>query len=115
MKDLNDMSKTILFDIGKSTVHSDSYDTLQKMKDIMSTYSDTSFVITGYTDNTGSDATNQRLSEERAMAVKNYLESLGLAADRLATKGASTSNPVASNNTSAGRKQNRRVEISSKE
>jgi outer membrane protein OmpA-like peptidoglycan-associated protein len=115
MKDLNDMSKTILFDIGESTVHSDSYDTLQKMKDIMSTYSDASFVITGYTDNTGSDTKNQTLSEERAMAVKTYLESLGLAAGRLSTVGASTSNPVASNSTRAGRKQNRRVEVSSKE
>ena len=115
MKDLNDMSKTILFDIGESTVHADSYDTLQNMKDIMSMYSDASFVITGYTDNTGSDTKNQTLSEERAMAVKTYLESLGLAAGRLSTEGASTSNPAASNNTRAGRKQNRRVEISSKE
>jgi len=49
------------------------------------------------------------------MAVKTYLESLGLTAGRLSTEGASTSNPVASNNTRAGRKQNRRVEISSKE
>ena len=115
MKELNDMSKTVLFDIGESTVHTDSYDTLQNMKDIMSTYSDASFVITGYTDNTGSDTKNQTLSEERAMAVKNYLESLGLTAGRLSTEGASTSNPAASNDTRAGRKQNRRVEISSKE
>ena len=49
------------------------------------------------------------------MAVKTYLESLGLTAGRLSTEGASTSNPAASNNTRAGRKQNRRVEISSKE
>jgi OOP family OmpA-OmpF porin len=115
MKDLNDLSKTILFDIGESTVHSDSYEVLQNIQDIMSTYTDASFVITGFTDTTGSDVKNQKLSEERASAVKDYLESIGLTAGRLSTVGSSDRNPIASNNTRAGRKQNRRVEISSKE
>jgi len=115
VNELNGFSKSILFNTGASKIASESFNTLKSIYDVMTMYGNASFVITGYTDNTGSDATNQRLSKERASAVKDYLVSLGISTDKLSVVGASSSNPVASNNTRAGRKQNRRVEISSKE
>jgi OOP family OmpA-OmpF porin len=115
LKELNDMSKTILFDVGESIVVTASHEALQNIYDIMNVYTDASFVITGYTDTTGSDAKNQELSEERASAVKDYLESKGVTAGRISAVGSSDSNPVAANNTKSGRQQNRRVEISLQE
>ena len=68
-------------------------------------------VIEGHTDNVGKDAANQKLSERRAQAVKNYLvEKMGIAADRLSAKGFGESKPVDSNKTAEGRSKNRRVE-----
>ena len=71
----------------------------------------TSITVIGYTDNTGSDAINQPLSRERAMSVRNYLVSQGVAADRFTVEGKGSSDPIASNLTAAGRAENRRVEI----
>jgi OOP family OmpA-OmpF porin len=67
--------------------------------------------VTGHTDSSGSKQLNQSLSERRADAVKAYLVSKGLDGSRIDTKGAGDTQPVASNNTAAGRAQNRRVEI----
>jgi OOP family OmpA-OmpF porin len=67
--------------------------------------------VTGHTDSSGSKQLNQSLSENRAEAVKAYLVSKGLDGSRIDTKGAGDTQPVASNNTAAGRAQNRRVEI----
>ena len=67
--------------------------------------------IVGHTDSTGSDAINQPLSQARADAAKNYLVAHGVAATRIATSGVAASQPVADNNTVAGRAANRRVEI----
>jgi OOP family OmpA-OmpF porin len=67
--------------------------------------------VTGHTDSSGSKQLNQNLSERRAEAVKAYLVSKGLDGSRIDTKGAGDTQPVASNNTAAGRAQNRRVEI----
>jgi len=67
--------------------------------------------IVGHTDNTGSLAINQPLSENRAMSVRNYLVSRGVDANRISTTGVADSQPIASNATEAGRAQNRRVEI----
>ena len=69
------------------------------------------FAIEGHTDNTGSDAHNQALSEKRAISVKAYLVNAGVNASRLTTQGFGSSRPVASNDTELGRSQNRRVEI----
>jgi OmpA-OmpF porin, OOP family len=67
--------------------------------------------ISGYTDSTGSAASNQRLSQARAESVARYLGARGLQSDKIVAQGFGASNPVASNSTAEGRAQNRRVEI----
>jgi len=67
--------------------------------------------VVGYTDSTGSDAVNNPLSLDRAQSVRGYLVNQGVPATRIATEGRGSSNPIASNSTSAGRAENRRVEI----
>ena len=67
--------------------------------------------VEGHTDSIGSDAYNQKLSERRAQAVRDYLVSQGIDAARISVKGWGKAKPVASNKTEAGRAENRRVEI----
>jgi outer membrane protein OmpA-like peptidoglycan-associated protein len=67
--------------------------------------------IIGHTDSVGSDAFNQKLSEQRAASVVSFLLSQGVAADKLSSEGRGESEPVDSNDTDAGRAKNRRVEI----
>lgn len=74
-------------------------------------YNQTIVEVAGHTDSIGSDAVNQRLSEQRAASVGNYLMSKGLVRDRFILTGAGKTRPIASNDTEAGRAQNRRVEI----
>lgn len=114
IKQLNDYSKTILFDTGKSTIRQESYATLQNIVDIMKEYPNASFVIEGHTDSVGRESTNQKLSDDRAASVRNYLTTIGMDGSRLSSVGYGESRPIATNNTSAGRQQNRRVEISLK-
>jgi outer membrane protein OmpA-like peptidoglycan-associated protein len=77
----------------------------------MTEYPKAKFHIEGHTDSTGSEATNSKLSEGRAAAVKNYLIANGIDGNRLTSKGYGESVPIASNKTRSGRRQNRRVEI----
>ncbi len=86
---------------------------LDEVVDFAAHHPESNLVVTGYTDSTGSKAYNMKLSERRAEAVKAYLVSKGVAADRITTKGEGEANPVASNKTNEGRAQNRRVEITS--
>lgn len=72
---------------------------------------DVKLTVTGHTDSTGTDAINNPLSEDRAKAVAAYLVSQGIPADSVSSKGAGSSEPIADNNTAAGRAQNRRTEI----
>ena len=74
-------------------------------------YRDRGIEVGGYTDSSGDDARNQRLSERRAEAVKQILVQSGVSASRITTTGYGAANPVASNATAEGRAQNRRVEI----
>ena len=67
--------------------------------------------VAGHTDSVGSEEYNQKLSERRAIAVKAYLESKGITATRLTARGYGETQPVASNDTDAGRALNRRVEL----
>ena len=67
--------------------------------------------IEGYTDSTGSDELNEKLSQDRAQAVRDYLTAQGLAQDSVTAQGFGKSEPVADNNTATGRQRNRRVEI----
>jgi outer membrane protein OmpA-like peptidoglycan-associated protein len=109
---LNEYSKTILFDYDKATIRQESYSALQSIANIMKEYPNTTFHIEGHTDSRGSDAYNMKLSKERAASVMNYLTTIGMTANRLTSEGYGEARPVATNNTAAGRQQNRRVEIS---
>jgi outer membrane protein OmpA-like peptidoglycan-associated protein len=77
----------------------------------MKEFKDSNFKVEGHTDSQGSEKLNQTLSETRAKAVLDYLVSKGIDASRLTSKGFGESTPIASNRTSRGRAQNRRVEI----
>ena len=111
IKKLNDYSKSVLFDSGKATVKTDSYATLDAMAEIMKEYEATNFSIEGYTDNVGNPEKNLELSAERALAIKTYLISKGINANRLNSQGFGAAKPIASNKTTAGKSANRRVEI----
>jgi OmpA-OmpF porin, OOP family len=65
----------------------------------------------GHTDNTGTDAVNEKLSQKRADAVAQYFAKQGISADRISAKGFGSTQPIADNKTSAGRAQNRRTEF----
>jgi OOP family OmpA-OmpF porin len=100
-----------LFDFDKSVVRPDGKksidEALAKIKGV-----DLEMVIaTGHTDSIGTDAYNQRLSERRAQAVKDYLVSKGIPASKVTTIGKGESQPVATNKTKEGRQKNRRVDI----
>ncbi len=101
----------ILFDTNKSDLKAASKSELNEFANKMSDMQDTDITIYGHTDNTGSDAVNERLSQQRADAVASYLKTCGIASSRLTTEGKSYTEPVASNDTVEGRAQNRRVEI----
>jgi outer membrane protein OmpA-like peptidoglycan-associated protein len=101
----------ILFQTGKAVLSESSKDALTKFSKTLSDYPDTDVVIYGHTDSTGSDAINQPLSENRAAAVKDFLVSKGVASKRITTQGLGSKSPVATNDTEAGRQQNRRVEV----
>jgi outer membrane protein OmpA-like peptidoglycan-associated protein len=109
---LNEYSKTVLFDLNKATIRSESKESLVAIHDIMNEYSNTVFHIEGHTDSQGSDAYNLNLSKERAASVRDYLVANGIPANRLTSQGYGESQPIASNNTAKGRQDNRRVEIS---
>ncbi len=112
IKQLNEYSKTILFDYDKATIRKESYAALQSIADIMKEYPNAKFLIEGHTDSRGSDAYNMKLSKERAASVHDYLVNIGMDDDRLRSEGFGEERPIATNNTAAGRQQNRRVEIS---
>jgi outer membrane protein OmpA-like peptidoglycan-associated protein len=112
INELNEYSRTILFDLNKATIRDESAETLQSIADIMQEYPNTNFHIEGHTDSTGADSYNQELSQRRADSVMNWLIDAGIPTDRLSATGYGESEPIATNNTSEGRQQNRRVEIS---
>ncbi len=101
----------VRFDTGKSTLTAPAKTNLDKLVPVFNEYADTDIVIYGYTDSTGSDAINQPLSEQRAASVKNYLVSKGISSARFKTTGMGSADPIASNETVAGRSENRRVEF----
>ena len=112
MMKLNEYSRTILFDSGKSTFKKQTYPTLQSITAILKEYPYSRFLIEGHTDSDGSNEMNQTLSENRAHAVENYLIENGIAADRLKHTGFGETKPVATNKTAKGKAMNRRTEIS---
>ncbi len=110
-KQLNEYAKTILFDTGKSTIKSQSAEVLTDIIKILNEYPNSKFTVEGHTDSVGSETLNQRLSDSRANAVKEYLVENGIDAFRLSALGYGESKPIDSNKTRAGRANNRRVEI----
>ena len=101
----------ILFALNKADLNATSKESLKDFAAKMVDLPDTDITIYGHTDNTGSDAVNERLSLQRAQSVENYLKNCGIAKDRMTAEGKSYYMPVASNETAEGRAQNRRVEI----
>ncbi len=101
----------VTFETGRSALKPDSYTILDIVAASLIANTDIKIEIAGHTDNTGAAATNLRLSQARADAVRAYLGSKGVAPDRMVSKGYGSSQPVAPNTTPAGRAQNRRVEL----
>ena len=112
IKELNEYSKTVLFDFNKATIRSESEEALNSIVEIMEEYPNTVFHIGGHTDSVGGDDYNLKLSKERAASVRQFLVDGGIPAKRLTSEGYGESRPIATNNTAAGRQDNRRVEIS---
>ncbi|PIF00734.1 MAG: cell envelope biogenesis protein OmpA [Maribacter sp.] len=110
-KQLNDYARTILFDTGKSSIKAESTSVMVDIIQILKEYPNAKFTIEGHTDSVGSSKLNQRLSESRAISVKDFLVEKGIDSSRLSAIGYGEDKPIATNNTRSGRKQNRRVEI----
>jgi OOP family OmpA-OmpF porin len=103
--------KGVTFEPGRSKLRPDSYTILDLVATSMMNNPDINVEIAGYTDNTGTAATNVRLSQARADAVRAYLASKGVPLTRMVAKGYGSDSPIASNATRDGREQNRRVEL----
>tara|TARA_R110001592_G_scaffold262558_1_gene527621 strand:- start:4664 stop:6742 length:2079 start_codon:yes stop_codon:yes gene_type:complete len=110
-KTLNEYAKTILFNSGKATIKIESTNVLVDIIKILNEYPNATFTVEGHTDSIGSVPANQKLSEERALSVKNFLVDKGIDSARLTAIGYGESKPIATNMYKAGRAENRRVEI----
>ena len=124
LKQLNDVLQTtdsprglvvnmadVLFETGKYNLSNDAQLKLAKLSGIIQAHPGLNLAIEGYTDTTGSEDFNMKLSQQRADTVRQFLISQGLSPDIITSKGLGQANPVADNSTAAGRKANRRVEI----
>ena len=105
------MPGNITFDSGRSELKSQFYSTLDAVSTVLAEFDKTRVDVSGHTDSTGGAALNQRLSEQRANSVGQYLQSRGVASGRLFMVGYGPRYPVADNGSAYGREQNRRVEI----
>jgi outer membrane protein OmpA-like peptidoglycan-associated protein len=101
----------ILFDTNSAALRAASQTDIAKLATTLKEYPDTNILVEGHTDNTGSDAINNPLSENRAQSVSSSLAAQGVASSRISTKGYGSTQPVADNSTEAGKQANRRVEI----
>jgi outer membrane protein OmpA-like peptidoglycan-associated protein len=101
----------VLFDTGKYSLKPGAREKLAKVAGILLAYPGLNIEVGGYTDNVGGDAMNQTLSENRAGSVRDYLVQQGVATNSVSSRGFGNTLPVASNANSAGRQQNRRVEL----
>jgi outer membrane protein OmpA-like peptidoglycan-associated protein len=101
----------VLFDTGRSKIRSGALRTIERLADFLREHTNRDILIEGFTDNTGSEISNRRLSEKRARSIRNALSQLGIEPNRIKIRGYGQSFPISSNETSAGRQRNRRVEI----
>ncbi len=105
------MPGNITFDSNDANIKPAFQPVLNSIAKVINEYSKTMVQVNGYTDSTGSAATNNSLSLMRANSISNYLRLRGINGNRIVSNGYGSSNPIASNATAAGREQNRRVEI----
>jgi len=101
----------VLFDTNRAQLKSGGMGNVQKLADFFKQYPQRKVMIEGFTDSTGSNSSNQDLSDRRAQSVRTALLDMGVGADRIRWRGYGESYPVASNDTASGRQLNRRVEI----
>ena len=101
----------VLFDTGQFSLKPGAREKLAKVAGILIAYPGLNIAVGGYTDNVGGDDMNQKLSENRAGAVRDYLVQEGVVANSVSAAGFGNSSPVASNDNSSGRQENRRVEL----
>lgn len=101
----------VLFATGNATIVGSNNDNLGKLAMFLNRYDNRQVTIEGHTDSVGSESSNMGLSQRRADAVRNYLISQGIAANRLRADGKGENSPVSGNDTETGRQQNRRVEV----
>ena len=101
----------VLFDTGKYTLKPGAREKLAKVAGILLAYPGLNIQVDGHTDNVGGEEYNKNLSEQRATSVRDYLVQEGVAMNSVAAKGFGKTQPIASNETSAGRQTNRRVEL----
>jgi outer membrane protein OmpA-like peptidoglycan-associated protein len=101
--------------VGSANLNAGAFDEISRVSRVLNQYPDTSFQVAGHTDSTGSEQTNQTLSENRADNVKNALVGQGVHPNRISTLGFGESAPIADNSTEAGRQLNRRVVITIKQ
>lgn len=113
-KQLTEKGRAVLhinFDTDKATLKPDGIDAVKEIAKVLIENKDLNIAINGYTDNLGDKEHNQKLSENRAAAVKNEIIKVGIASKRMASKGYGQDNPIADNNTVDGKAKNRRVEL----
>jgi outer membrane protein OmpA-like peptidoglycan-associated protein len=103
--------RNVFFDFNKSTLRKESTNELQEIIDLLKQYPSVMVEIAGYTDNKGTDKYNLNLSAARAKSVVTYLQTHGISAKRLTSKGYGSANPIATNTTDDGRQLNRRTEF----
>ena len=106
-----DIPSDVSFDVGRSAIKSNFAPVLTHFATSLNQNPITTVSIIGHTDNTGSDAINNPLSVDRANSARDYLVGRGVAAQRIATDGRGSREPIANNSTQSGRDKNRRVEI----
>jgi len=110
-KDLKIELDNVLYSVGKAELKAESYGTLNSLVSLLTANPSVKIEISGHTDNTGDATENLQLSEGRAHAVYDYLVGHGIATERLAYKGYGDTEPLVSNDTEEGLKQNRRTEL----
>jgi outer membrane protein OmpA-like peptidoglycan-associated protein len=101
----------VLFDFNKYTLKPEAREKLAKVSGILLAYPNLKLQVEGYTDNIGSDEYNQKLSEQRADSVRDYLASQSVPDGNITAQGYGKTHPIADNSTNSGRAQNRRVEM----
>ncbi len=108
---INKVFTNLEFETGKAVIRASSFASLNELGDLLKRKTMYRLTIDGHTDNVGSKAYNQKLSDSRANAVKKYLTDKGIDPARITAKGYGLTRPVANNNTPEGRQRNRRVEF----